>query len=41
MTAAIPLGLGVVGAGRFATFLTGAVADLPEVEVRAVADRPQ
>ena len=34
-----PLGLGVVGAGRFATFLTEAVADLPDVTVRAVADR--
>ena len=34
-----PLGLGVVGAGRFAAFLADAVADLPEVEVRAVTDR--
>ena len=34
-----PLGLGVVGAGRFATFLAEAVADLPEVAVRAVVDR--
>ena len=34
-----PLGLGVVGAGRFATFLTEAVADLPDVVVRAVSDR--
>ena len=33
-----PLGLGVVGAGRFATFLTEAVADLPDVAVRAVTD---
>ena len=32
------LGLGVVGAGRFATFLVEAVADLPEVEVRVVTD---
>jgi predicted dehydrogenase len=41
MTTCLPLGLGVVGAGRFATFLTEAVADLPEVEVRAVADQDQ
>lgn len=33
-----PLGLGVVGAGGFATFIAGAVADLPDVVVRAVAD---
>ncbi len=33
-----PLGLGFVGAGRFAAFLAGAVADLPDVEVRAVTD---
>ncbi len=33
-----PLGLGVVGAGRFATFLAEAVSDLPEVRVRAVTD---
>lgn len=32
------LGLGVVGAGRFAAFATGAVADLPDVVVRRVAD---
>ena len=35
----LPLGLGVVGAGRFATFLTDAVADLPDVEIRAITDR--
>jgi predicted dehydrogenase len=35
----LPLGLGVVGAGRFATFLTDAVSDLPDVVVRGVADR--
>ena len=34
-----PLGLGLVGAGRFAAFVADAVADLPEVAVRAVADR--
>jgi predicted dehydrogenase len=34
-----PLGLGVVGAGRFATFLTEAVADLPDVVVRVTTDR--
>ena len=34
-----PLGIGVVGAGRFARFLTGAVADLPDVHVVAVADQ--
>jgi predicted dehydrogenase len=39
MSTALPLGLGVVGAGRFATFLTDAVADLPDVEIRAVTDR--
>ena len=33
------LRLGVVGAGRFATFLTGAVADLPDVAVHVVADQ--
>ena len=33
------LGLGVVGAGRFATFVAGAVTDLPGVSLRAVADR--
>ena len=33
-----PLGLGVVGAGRFATFLMDAVHDLPGVELRFVAD---
>ena len=32
------LGLGIAGAGRFAGFLAGAVADLPGLEVRAVAD---
>jgi predicted dehydrogenase/mannose-6-phosphate isomerase-like protein (cupin superfamily) len=32
------LGLGIVGAGRFAAFLLDAVADLPEVRVRVVAD---
>ncbi|MGH8892864.1 MAG: Gfo/Idh/MocA family protein, partial [Actinomycetes bacterium] len=32
------LGLGVVGAGRFAAFLARAVADLPGLRVRAVAD---
>jgi predicted dehydrogenase len=34
-----PLGLGLVGAGRFGAFLLDAVADLPDVTVRAVADR--
>jgi predicted dehydrogenase len=34
-----PVRLGVVGAGRFATFLTGAVADLPDVAVHVVTDR--
>jgi predicted dehydrogenase len=34
-----PLRLGVVGAGRFATFLTEAVADLPDVAVHVVTDR--
>lgn len=34
-----PLGLGIVGAGRFATFLTGALADLPDVAVRVLTDR--
>jgi predicted dehydrogenase/mannose-6-phosphate isomerase-like protein (cupin superfamily) len=33
-----PLGLGIVGAGRFAAFLLDAVADLPQVRVRVVAD---
>ncbi len=32
-----PLGVGVVGAGRFAGLLAGAVADLPEVRPVAVA----
>ena len=40
MTSTPPLGLGVVGAGRFATFLSEAVADLPDVVVRAVS-RPR
>src|SRR3954469_4410201 len=39
MSTALPLGLGVVGAGRFATFLTDAVSDLPDVEIRAITDR--
>ena len=34
-----PLRLGVVGAGRFATFLTEAVADLPDVTVHVVTDQ--
>jgi predicted dehydrogenase len=34
-----PLRLGVVGAGRFATFLTDAMADLPDVAVHVVTDR--
>lgn len=38
MARVFPLGLGVVGAGRFATFLTEAVADLADVVVRAVTD---
>src|SRR3954469_65879 len=38
MSTALPLGLGVVGAGRFATFLSDAVADLSEVEIRAITD---
>ena len=33
-----PLGVGVVGAGGFARFLAGAVADLPDVRLVAVAD---
>lgn len=33
-----PWGVGVVGAGRFARFLTVAVADLPDVRLVAVAD---
>lgn len=32
------LGMGVVGAGRFAAFVADATADLPGVELRAVAD---
>ncbi len=32
------LGLGIAGAGRFAGFLAGAMADLPGLELRAVAD---
>ncbi|MEP6760461.1 MAG: Gfo/Idh/MocA family oxidoreductase [Sporichthyaceae bacterium] len=32
------LGLGIVGAGRFAGFLAAAVADLPGLQLRAVAD---
>lgn len=39
MTTHLPLGLGVVGSGRFATFLTDAVSDLPDVEIRAITDR--
>jgi predicted dehydrogenase len=41
--AAMPeTGLGIVGAGGFATFLAGATASLPGVTVRAVADvRPE
>lgn len=38
MAVTSPLGVGVVGAGRFATFLTEAVADLPDVVVRATTD---
>ena len=34
-----PLGVGVVGAGRFARFLADAIADLPDVRVVAVADQ--
>ncbi|MEO5709018.1 MAG: Gfo/Idh/MocA family oxidoreductase [Nocardioidaceae bacterium] len=34
----LPLGLGVVGAGRFASFLAEAVADLPDVVVRVTTD---
>jgi predicted dehydrogenase len=33
-----PLPVGVVGAGRFATFLTEAVHDLPDIRFTAVAD---
>ncbi len=33
------LGLGLVGAGRFAHFIAGAVAGLPGLELRAVADQ--
>ncbi len=32
------LGLGLVGAGRFAAFLAAAAADVPDLELRAVAD---
>ena len=36
------IGLGIVGAGGFATFLAAATASLPEVAVRSVADvRPE
>ena len=35
---AAPLGLGVVGAGRFAAFLLDAVQNLPGVQLRNVAD---
>ena len=35
---AAPVGLGLVGAGGFATFLAEAAASLPAVSVRAVAD---
>ncbi|MCW3816366.1 Gfo/Idh/MocA family oxidoreductase [Micromonospora sp. DR5-3] len=38
VTGPAPLRLGVVGAGGFATFLTGALRDLPEVTVTVVAD---
>jgi len=38
MIAPPPLGLGVVGAGRFAQFVAGAVVDLAEVRLVAVAD---
>jgi len=38
VTAPPPLRAGVVGAGRFATFLTGAVRDLPDIRFTAVAD---
>ncbi|MEU5721827.1 Gfo/Idh/MocA family oxidoreductase [Micromonospora sp. NPDC047738] len=38
MTGAAALRLGVVGAGGFATFLTGALLDLPDVTVTVVAD---
>lgn len=34
-------GLGILGAGGFATFLAGAVADLPGVRIVAVADRDE
>ena len=33
-----PLGLGLVGAGRFAGFLAAAAADVPGLELRAVSD---
>ena len=33
-----PLGIGLVGAGGFARFLAGAIADLPDVRLVAVAD---
>lgn len=38
MSAAIPLGLGIVGAGAFAQFVATVAADLPEVHVIAVTD---
>ncbi len=37
--ATVPLGIGLVGAGGFARFLAGAVGDLPDVRLVAVADR--
>jgi predicted dehydrogenase len=33
-----PLGLGLIGAGRFAAFLAAAATDVPGLELRAVAD---
>jgi predicted dehydrogenase len=39
---AVEIGLGIVGAGGFATFLAGATASLPRVTVQSVADaRPE
>jgi predicted dehydrogenase len=38
VTTTRPLGLGIVGAGRFASFVADATAGLPDVSLRAVAD---
>jgi predicted dehydrogenase len=38
VTVSEPLGLGLVGCGRFGRFALGAVVDLPGIDVRAVTD---